>query len=137
MSALDVVVERLKAEEGFRSHAYRDTLGHLTIGYGFNIEAGISERCAASLMAAQIDEIQAQLNDYSWFNGLDAVRGSVLLDIAFNAGVGGLLHFPKMLAAIGARNWQGAHDELLDSQAARMLPTRYEPLAKLLLTGEI
>ena len=137
MSALDVAAKRLKSEEGFRSQAYRDTLGHLTIGYGFNIEAGITERCAAALMAAQIDEIQAQLNDYSWFNGLDDVRGSVLLDIAFNAGVGGLLHFPKMLAAIGARNWQGAHDELLDSQAARMLPHRYQPLANMLLTGEI
>ena len=37
-SVIDIVVERLKLEEGLRLEAYRDSGGVLTIGYGFNLE---------------------------------------------------------------------------------------------------
>ena len=135
MAASDIAATRLTGEEGFRSKAYRDTVGKLTIGYGFNVDAGITEPVARALLTAQLAEIDRALSAYGWYKALDDVRASVLLDVAFNVGVGGLLHFPKMIAAIAARNWVTAHDELLDSDAARMLPSRYKPLAETLLNG--
>ena len=68
-------------------------------------------------------------------SNLDDARASVLLDPAFNLGINGLLHFPKMLAALAAGDWKTAHDELLDSDAARELPSRYNALAQILLNG--
>lgn len=135
MSGVALAVARLKTDEGFRTMPYKDTTGHTTIGYGFNVDAGITERAALALLGAQADELDDELSSFPWYEGIDDVRGSVLIELAFNLGLSGLLHFPSMLAAIGQKNWQGAHDELLNSQAARQLPTRYNLLANLLLNG--
>lgn len=137
MSAVDLAVERLKVDEGFRSVAYRDSVNKLTIGYGFCIDAGISQTAAGALLTAQTEECLAALAGFWWAQGLDDIRMSVLVELAYNNGVAGLLHYPKMLAAIGAKNWQAAHDELLDSDAARMLAARYGRFAQVLLTGNL
>lgn len=135
MSAIDLAVARLKAEEGFRDKKYVDAAGKMTIGYGFNVDAGISEPEAAALLEAQsITRLQA-LSGYAWFKALDDVRASVVLDLSFNLGVTGLLLFHNMIVALGNQDWQAAHDALIDSQAARELPQRYSVLAQLLLNG--
>ena len=133
MNAIDTVLPRLQTEEGFRSHVYRDTEGHQTIGYGFNVDAGISQRCAAALLAAQLDELQDQLATQSWYSALDPVRQSVCLDIAFNGGIHGLMGYPKMIAALAVGNWLGAAAECnVDNPE---LKSRYAALAQMLLTG--
>jgi lysozyme len=135
VDAVDIALPRLMPEEGFRAKKYLDPRGFESIGYGFNIDAGITPFAAAALLKAQATEAAQALSKCWWWNSLDAVRASVLVDLAFNDGITGLLHFPKMLAAIGAKNWQGAKDELLNSDAAAELPTRYTVLAQILLTG--
>lgn len=137
MSAADLAVTRLKVDEGFRANVYTDTTGHRTIGYGFNIDAGITQAAAQALLDAQTAALAQALSGYWWATGLDDARMSVVVEMAFNDGLNGLLHFPKMLAAIGAKNWQGAHDECLNSDAAHLLPTRYDALANILLTGVV
>lgn len=135
MSAIDIAEARAEPSEGFRSMKYLDTRGNESIGIGFNIGAGISLRAARALFREQLAERADALAGFWWAKGLDDARMSVVIEIAFNSGLNGLLHFPKMLAAIGAKNWQTAHDECLNSDAARMLPSRYKPLAEILLTG--
>jgi lysozyme len=135
MSAIDLVIPRLKVDEGFRAAKYVDTRGHMTIGYGFNVDAGISQYAAAALLQAQVQERAATLAGFWWAKDLDDARMSVVIEIAFNDGLSGLLHFPKMLAAVGAKDWATAHAELLDSDAARELPSRYAILAQIMLTG--
>jgi lysozyme len=132
---LTITLDRLTGEEGFRAQKYTDTAGHLTIGYGFNIDAGVSQGLAAAILLYQLGDTLKQIQSAPWWPADDPVRASVLLDVAFNAGVAGLLHFPKMLAAVGARDWVTASAQLLDSDAARALPNRYNPLAELLLNG--
>lgn len=122
-------------EEGFRANIYQDTKGNRTIGYGCNLEPGWSKGLAGSVLGYQVQEVWQALTTYWWWSSLDDARASVLIDIGFNDGVSSLLHFPKMLAAVGAKDWQGAHDELLNSDAARELPARYGVLAQILLTG--
>lgn len=135
MSAVDLAVAREKPAEAFRAHKYLDPRGFETIGFGFNVDAGISLFAATALLVAQTQERADALKGFWWAQGLDDPRMSVIIEVAFNGGVQGLLHFPKMLAAVGAKNWQVAHDELLDSDAARELPKRYGALAQILLTG--
>lgn len=137
VDVIELAVARLKSEEGFRSTAYRDSAGHLTIGFGFNVDAGISEFAAAALLAAQVSERETVLLNYPWYATCDPVRRSVLLDVAFNLGVTGLLKFHDMILAIGRQDWADARAELLDSKAARQLPQRYKLLADLLFTGAI
>jgi len=133
MSAIDIVLPRLQTEEGFRSMPYKDTEGHLTLGYGFNVEAGITRPAALALMKAQVQELDGVLNGYTWYGTLDAVRQSVCLDIAFNAGIPGLLKFPHMIAALANKDWQKAADECRVTNLE--LAGRYSKLAQILLTG--
>jgi lysozyme len=135
MSAVDLAVARLKTEEGYRALPYLDAVGKLTVGYGFQVGAGLSRAAAAALLSAQVQETYSSLNEYSWFQGLDDIRSSVFLDLAFNLGLPGLLHFPKTLIATGDKSWQVAHDELLNSKAAKQDPKRYAALAQIFLTG--
>jgi lysozyme len=134
MSAVDIALPRIKGEESYRGRIYTDSEGKATIGYGFNLTAGISEFSANALLVAQLEEIDHALNAYSVYGNLDAIRQSVLIDIAFNAGVEGLLKFPRMLAALAAKDWATAANECRVTNPE--LAGRYERLARILLTGE-
>ncbi len=133
MSAVTEVMPRLQVEEGFRGHKYLDTKGIETIGYGFNISAGISKYCAAKLLEAQVTELDATLAAYAWYQAANDVRKSVFLDIATNAGLSGLLHFPLMLAAAARDDWEGAAAQCQVTNPE--LKGRYDRLAELLRTG--
>jgi len=120
-------------EEGFRAKAYVDTNGHQTIGYGFNIDAGISRLAAERLARAQAEELDASLTAFPWYAALDYVRQSAVLDMAFNLGMGGLLRFPNMIAALTRKDWAAAAKEchVKDPKLAK----RYERLAYILEHG--
>lgn len=135
MSAVDLAVTMLKTDEGYRAMPYKDQLGNVTVGYGFCVSAGLSKFSALGLLSAQVAEIQQQLTTYYWWSSLDDARAAAILDITFNVGVHGLLGFPKMLSAIATKDWQGAHDQCLDSDAARLNVDRYKRLAQVLLLG--
>lgn len=133
MSAVELALPRLKTEEGFRATKYTDTRGHLTIGYGFNVDAGISQSAAGALLAVQATEEHDRLLALAWYATLDPVRQSVCLDIAFNSGSHGLLNFPHMIAALAKGDWATAAAECKVTNPE--LATRYAALAQLLLTG--
>jgi len=134
MSAPDRAFPRLAQEEGFRSRLYADTRGYQTLGYGFNVSAGITQRAAAALLRAQLEELHEALCAYSWYENLDEARQAVCLDIAFNDGLHGLvLGFPKMIAALSTQNWTVAASECHVTNPE--LASRYDALAKILLTG--
>lgn len=144
MSAADLAAVRLVTEEEYRQFPYNDATGkrvtclpggNLSWLIGLNLETAGSLELAELVTGHLLGKINAQLAAFWWYPSLDDARLSVVLDVAYNSGANGLLHFPKMLAAIGAKDWQTAHDELLDSDAARELPARYKALAQILLTG--
>jgi lysozyme len=133
VSAIDCMLPRLMTEEGFRALVYRDTEGHETIGYGFNISAGISKGAATALLQAQVSELHASLLLLPWYAALDEPRQGVCLDIAFNGGLHGLLGFPHMIAALQSQDWPMAASECAVTNAE--LAGRYRVLARILLTG--
>ena len=135
MSAVDLALPRLQLEEGFRALPYKDTQGHLTVGYGCNLDAGLSRTAASALLGAQAGETHQSLLKFDWYATLDDVRQSACLDIAFNEGIGGLLHFPHMISALAAHDWETAANECKVQDP--LLANRYAALAQILLTGAI
>lgn len=133
MSAVDLALPRLKVEEGFRAKPYRDTRGFLTVGYGCNLDAGLTEHAATGLLMAQADEMHLALCAYHWYEALDEARQSVCLDIAFNSGLHGLIGFHNMIDALGRKDWAAAAHECHVQNPE--LAGRYEKLAHILLTG--
>jgi len=134
MSAVDIALLRLQTEEGFRAFKYIDTTGHETIGYGFNIDAGITRHAASALLQEQVAELSDTLQQYPWYAALDPVRASVVLDIAFNQGIAGLLHYPHMIAALSRQDWASAATECAVADP-KLDASRYAPLRQLLLAG--
>jgi len=134
MTAISVALPRLQTEEGFRAVAYADTKGHTTIGYGFNVDAGISKNAAIALLSAQLAELDNTLQQYSWYTNAGDVRGSVFLDIAFNSGLHGLLGYPSMIHFALVSDWVNAAAQCTEKDP-KLDASRYAPLRALLLSG--
>lgn len=118
---------------------YKCSRGVLTIGRGHNLEHGISKAASDFIFKEDMDKAEADLKKYlpDVYDNLDANRQLVLIDMCFNLGIGGLLKFKKMLAAIKSGDYAKATEELMDSAYAQQVPERAEENKNILLTGEL
>ena len=121
--------------EGFRSEMYICPAGRLSIGYGYNLEAGMSEREARALMILKYEEIFTGLTRHAWWESLSDGRQRALAEMAYQLGAAGLLRFQRMLSAIEAGDFDSAADEMLDSQWAEQTPSRARHCADLMRAG--
>ncbi len=134
----DAMVRQLRLHEGERLKPYRCTAGKLTIGVGRNLEdRGITAAESAMLLANDIAAMERDLQRaLPWAARLDEVRQRVLLDMAFNLGLGGLLSFKRTLGAIQAGQYQQAATMMLDSKWAGQVGRRAERLSRMMATGK-
>ena len=116
----------IKRNEGLRLKPYHCQAGKLTIGYGRNLEAkGISIREAEYLFKNDLKIVAKQVaNRIEFYRKLSYKRKMVLVDMAFNMGIEGLLGFKKMLAALKSRDFMEAGKELMRSKYAEQVKTR-------------
>lgn len=136
-----VLLEQLKRHEGFRSYAYSDSLGFLTIGYGRLIDrrrgGGISIDEATMLLSNDVRNTTRQLEQaLPWWKDLDDVRQRVLANMAFNLGVPGLLKFRKTLAHVQAGEYEQASEQMKRSLWATQVGDRADELAIMMKTGK-
>lgn len=130
------VIELLKRHEGLELKAYCDMVGKITIGYGRNLtDRGINQAEAEALLTNDVVAITQSLGREQWFIDLDQVRQAVLIDVAFNVGLTGLMAFHRMLDCVRDGDYISAAAELRNSKAARMLPGRYGELADMMNKG--
>ena len=136
------LVEQLRLHEGERRKAYRDTVGKLTIGIGRNLDdKGLRRDEIEYLLANDIADARADLDRYlPWWRGLDPVRQRVLIDMAFNMGMGspgkgGLLSFVNTLSNIRQGRYAEAADMMLASKWAAQVGRRAVRLATMMRTG--
>ena len=88
------------------------------------------------MLANDLQAIQDALSaDWTWFTPLDPVRQDVLTNMAYNLGVAGVLGFVAMAVNLGVGAYGMAADEIMNSEAARELPARYQRLADAMRTG--
>ncbi len=128
---LERVRQTVMRHEGVRLKAYTCPAGKLTIGFGRNLEArGISLFEAQSLLENDLAQSVGELERFlPWWRGLPRLVGEVLVDLAFNLGIHGLLTFRKALSALKAQQWEEAAKELLDSKWARQVGPRAQEAA--------
>jgi lysozyme len=125
-------------EEGFRSKPYRCTEGYLTVGYGTNLDAGLSREEAALLLRYRLDRAAEEVaRALPWSARLDEVRRSVLVAMTYQlkGGIAGLLKFKGTLAAIQRGEWEKASDLMLASRWAEQTPARAKRTAEAMRTG--
>jgi len=130
------LTEQLILHEGLRQNPYYCTAGKLTIGVGRNLEAvGISKAEAMFMLENDIIRVMAELDEHlSWWRDLSQTRRHVLVDMAFNLGVFGLLKFQNALKAMQEERFADAAVEMLDSRWAQQVGNRAKTLAKMMET---
>lgn len=154
---VNLLIDELVVDEGERLRVYRDTVGKRTIGVGRNLDdVGISpdERAqlgitVASCIARGITRAQSRrllVNDINraeraldrrlpWWRSLDPVRQRVLLNMAFNLGIAGLLKFRNTLAAIERHDYAAAARGMEQSLWHEQVGARAKRLEKMMRTG--
>jgi lysozyme len=131
------LIRQIRLHEGERLKPYRCTAGKLTIGVGRNLDdRGITREESAMLLDSDIRLLEIELfRALPWASALDDVRQRVLLDMAFNLGLPGLLQFKRTLEAIRTGQYQQAATMMLDSLWARQVGQRAERLSRMMATG--
>jgi len=146
------LLNSIKQHEGFSREAYIDPIAKedipledleviekywndlkVTFGYGFTF---LTEQEAELVLRNKIAHIRIELEDkLPVFHRLSKKRQEVLIEMAYQLGVVGLLKFKKMIQALIGRNYDRAHREMLDSKWAKQTPQRANELAKKMLKG--
>lgn len=134
----------IKRDEGCELEAYPDPLTHdapWTVGYGCTgpgIEKGTvwTQEKAESELRSRVKVLQCALLDaLPWFQRLDDFRQDVLMNMAYQMGVKGLLKFKATLSAVQAGEWDHAAAQMLSSAWASQTPKRAQRLAAQMRTG--
>ncbi len=124
--------EQLARDEGKSPRMYLDSRNVPTIGIGHNLrDRPISERAIQTIFEDDLAEVAAEVRArIPVVATLSDARRGVLINMAFNLGVGGLLEFRRMLAALEAGEWERAAEEMKDSLWAEQVGDRAERLAQ-------
>ena len=138
-AGLAALKAELHLDEGCRLRAYQDDGGVWTIGWGHTgpeVRAGLAwtQAQADGQLEADIAKAEAQCARYiACWPKLDDHRQDVIADMAFNMGIGGLLKFHHMLAAVEAGDYAKAAADMLATQPwASQVGARAERLAALM-----
>lgn len=143
------ITEQLRRDESIRLKPYMDCCGKywrlctcavkgkLTIGYGRNLDdTGIFPGEADFFLTSDIERAHVALvNRLPWTVQLGEVRFSVLLNMAYNMGIGGLVKFSKMLSHVECAEYAEAADEMLNSTWAKQVGPRATRLATQMCLG--
>jgi lysozyme len=135
------LLAQLEEHEGFRSSAYSDSEGWLTIGIGRLIDSrkggGITKGEALYLLENDVRKVTAQLDEHlPWWSRLDEVRQRVIADMGFNLGITGLLTFKNTLRLIQEQKYELAADAMLASRWATQVGRRAIRLSEMMRTGQ-
>lgn len=136
---LGKLTSSIKLHEGLRLVPYLDTTGHITIGYGRNLNnEGISQDEAEYLLGNDIQLYIRTAEAQPWWPNVkdNDARARAFIEILFNLGLGSLAYFRKALAAAMRSDWDTCSIELLDSLWSKQVGERAEQLAKMIKTGQ-
>jgi GH24 family phage-related lysozyme (muramidase) len=151
--------ERIGEYEGKRAHVYTDSVGHPTVGIGFNLDregaadrlaelgldfekvkAGLEDLTDEHISALVKSDIEAALDKAGSavgnFGSLSDARQFVVVDMIFNLGIGGFGHFHKAIAAIEAENWEEAGAQMKDSHWYSQVGPRAEKDVQMMISGD-
>jgi len=110
------LVADIKRHEGFVAKPYRDSRGILTVGYGYNLEKGMSEKTAELLLISELALCYEFLeNNLDFWDKLTKNRQHVFLDMCYNLGFSGFMKFKRMIACASDGDISGVCREMQNS----------------------
>lgn len=132
----------IEYEEGWRPEPYRCSEGYPTVGYGFKLgnksdplpKFVMPKAAGDAWMQAIIDHIRSELSgELSWMN---EARQSIVISMAYQMGIKGVLSFTNMWVAIRKGDWEKASREMLCSKWAKQTPARAHRHAEVMAKGQ-
>lgn len=157
----DLDRDKLKAQlvkhEGKENHVYKDTMGHPSIGVGFNLDRS-GAKVKIEALGLDYDKVKAGTQDltdtqifqlldgdmdtaiascksvFPDFANLSDVRQRVMVDMMFNLGKAKFEGFKNMIAAVKAGDYAKAADEMKNSAWYRQVKDRGKTLVRMMQT---
>ncbi|MDX1700461.1 MAG: glycoside hydrolase family protein, partial [Melioribacteraceae bacterium] len=132
-------MDQIMEHEGVRLNVYRCTSNKLTIGVGRNLEdRGITKEEAMYLFANDVRDFKTRLyKEIPWIEKLTVARQWVLINMAFNMGIAGLMKWKNTLSLIEKGRYKLAASMIKKSKSAKQVKERrYKPLCKQMETGD-
>ncbi len=142
------IEQMIEREEGFKAKPYYCSEGFPTVGIGWRIGkknqsledfelVQVCKGTAYAQLGFEISGIKAALsNELAFFEKLSDVRQCVLISMAYQMGVKGLLSFENMLDAVNTGRFSDAAHEGLDSKWYKQTPHRASRQMKTLLLND-
>jgi len=144
----------LRADEDEKLRSYKDHLGYWTIGvghlldpakgadpapFGVDLREGksITPHQSVLLLNLDIDTKMVELDRRApWWRRMSDNRQRVIINMAFQLGVSGLLAFRKAVAAMQVGDYEGAAEHMRDSAWAKtQTPNRAARLIERMVIG--
>ena len=142
---------QLKRDEGERLYVYDDATGkpivkgsvvkgYPTVGIGILLDkdkgGGLRPEESEFIFRNRLKLLDAELTArLPWISKLDPARKGVLINMAFQMGVAGLLGFKNTLALIQEGKYQEAARAVLQSKWATQTPARAQRLSNQMAKG--
>lgn len=133
----------LELHEGRRKFPYKDTVGKLTIGVGFNLDdVGLLDNEIDFILENRIEGVIVTLEKYlPFFNELDEVRQAVLIDMCYNLGPepfdhDGFKDWPIFVGQVQDGEYAAASKNMLSTKWASQVGVRAKRLATMMETGQ-
>jgi lysozyme len=140
-----LLLQELRRDEGVSYVQYLDTMGIPTCGVGHNLKAHplpsswsfpLSDEQVDGLLSADLLMTISGLDAHlGWWRTLTCARQRVLVNMAFNLGVAGLLGFKNTLAAIQRGHYEQAASGMMASKWAQQVGARADRLAVMMRVG--
>jgi lysozyme len=155
---MENLIESIQKHEGFKNYPYIDTLRKnnpekygitqedmniivknfdklkVTFGIGFTF---ISEEEAKAVLRIRLNNIKNQLKaKLTWLDEQPEIVQNILIEMAYQMGIGGLLSFKKMLKAIEDKDYNEAAKEGIQSRWFKQTRSRASELMKRLASLE-
>ena len=118
------LLSSVKFHEGLELKPYPDSVGVLTIGYGRNLERGITKEEAEFLLLNDLKISKHEAKRMGFYEGLTDNRKDVIVEMIFNLGLTRFKNFKKTIGYINQANHSAAADEMLDSRWAKQVGQR-------------
>lgn len=119
---MDILLNRLKKNEGYKNKIYLDHKGNVTGGWGHHFWVGsyLPKEVSEILLKMDINNAVAEFRRLREFlgsnviNKLNEARRRVVVEMLFNMkGIQSVLGFKEMWKCIGNDDWTGAKREML------------------------
>lgn len=134
--SLDRLERQVALHEGLRLKPYTDSTGHQTIGYGLNLDEGITQKEAEYLLRSRLLEAIQDLQTFPFWTWLNEARAYVVIDMRYNLGHKTFRDFKSLIDALNAQQYHRAAAEMKDSRWYRQVKSRGDRLIQMMITGK-